>query len=113
MPSEWTKNGRDYERKCSHCHGTGIESLFRRGQCQACPWEKTSDVAHPANTPRNLHGGYDVGIAHKLVRCDVCGGVWMVYFETSDDSWDVPAPEYVGTAIPNDAWRIGQSAHEE
>lgn len=47
------------------------------------------------------------GIGHKLVRCNACGNVWLLHYETTEDSWDVPGPEFVGREIPPDDWRPG------
>lgn len=105
----WKKNDRgDYERPCRACGGRGVEGLAPgRSGCD-CPWgENCEDVDHPANTRPDEHG-WMPGIACKLVRCDRCRSVWLVYYETCDDSWDVPAPERLGYEIPPGDWRPDQ-----
>jgi len=98
----WKRTKDGWERSCKHCAGTGKETLFRDGACYGCPYNDVEEVEHPANSKRE-----DGGIGHTVVRCNRCGGVWLVYFDYQDDSWDVPKPEYLGTKIPDLKWRKG------
>ena len=74
------------------------------GNNQCCFGDDMEDVEHPANQRK------DCFIGRKLQRCGVCGGVWLVFFELTDDSWDVPSPEFVGHKIPDDDWRPAERA---
>jgi hypothetical protein len=88
----WKYVDGEWCRLCRNCAGTGTEKLFRNGGC-ACPWsERMHVIDHPENDNSE--------IGHRLYRCDDCGSVWRVYHDTTDDSIDLPAPEYVGREIP-------------
>lgn len=98
IPWVWTKVAGRYVRRCRACAGSGEEEMGSH-RC-ACPFDGCTRVEHPANY-RPEYGG----IGYELVRCDVCGDVWLRYCECGDDSWDVPAPERIGKAVPPDDWR--------
>jgi hypothetical protein len=90
----WDEKKRKYVRPCRTCNGSGQEELCRRaGKCD-CPWGgENEDIDHPENDNSR-------GIGHKLIRCNKCGSIWRIYYETTDDSWDVPAPERLPDGIP-------------
>ena len=100
----WKKCSTDiYERPCRHCGGTGREIMLP-GDWQACKcFEHWTMVDHPSNTEssKEIHC-----VWNELRRCDVCGLVWVYFWEATDDSMDVPAPEIVGRRIPGDDWRV-------
>lgn len=93
----WKKNANGrYEHACRNCGGTGKVEIGYGLSC--CFGDDMELVEHPAN-------GGDGFIGRRLERCNICGGVWLVHFEQSDDSWDVPSPVFVGHRIPDDDWR--------
>lgn len=101
----WKKVGEFYERSCCHCAGKGVERVDNFSHCP-CPMENVDLINHPANSV-NESDRRGHSISHKLVRCNACGNIWLIYCKTMEDSWDVPGPEFVGRQIPPDDWRPG------
>lgn len=101
----WTKAGDVYRKPCEHCAGTGylVHSKYSVHHC-VDHWE---EIDHPANSKYDTSRAPG-GIGHMLMLCNVCHRVWVYYVELSDDSWDVPGPECIGTVIPGLDWRVGQ-----
>lgn len=94
----WKKNKEGkYEDRCHYCAGTGkVELPYADWSACQCNDHWTL-VEHPAN--RN---NWDIGA--QLYRCNRCGLVWLVHYDHTDDSIDIPAPEVVGRRIPEDDW---------
>ena len=102
-----------WERECRHCAGSGIEHLSSYpggGHGCSCPHGDrfNEEIDHPANyRPTD-------GVGWYLERCNDCSRVWLVYYEASDDSWDIPGPELVCQGqIPDPDWiPPGKENHE-
>ena len=101
------QKGGKYERTCCTCGGTGKETLDQRGSNCGCPWDRCEEVDHPSNTANHSDAKYK-GIWNKVVRCNRCGLFWVIYFESQDDSWDVPGPECIGICLPAEDWQPGK-----
>ena len=97
-----------YDRQCRVCGGTGTEHLDHWKTKCGCPYDHCEYVDHPGNAS-NLPDCKDRGILWQVTRCDICGMFWCLYFESQDDSWDVPSPECLGRDIPPDDWRPGRA----
>lgn len=101
----WRKSkGKDgYERRCSHCDGTGNETLTtRRSHNCNCPFGSMDKVEHPANTASGAIRSY-------IERCNGCGLFWWVSEEASDDSLDIPGPVCLGVNLPGEDWRFKEA----
>ena len=103
----WKRHGEgEYRRPCPNCCGCGYEKIKAddrfTGCC--CPWEGCEEVDHPSNTANNPDAKYK-GVWHKIERCNKCHLFWLVYFESGDDSLDIPGPELIGSKLPKDDWR--------
>ena len=100
----WRREGNYYVRHCRACGGSGREYLRQRhgagyADYPCCPGtDHTEIVEHPSNSIVDHLG-------QRLERCDKCGSVWLVFFEATGDSMDVPSPVLIGNMIPEDDWQ--------
>ena len=95
--TEWKQVDGTYRKTCEHCGGKGYQehSSWSRHSC----YDHLEGVDHPANSERGAEQVH-AGTGQILTLCRVCSRVWLVFYENSDDSLDIPGPEMVGDVIP-------------
>lgn len=87
----------NYERTCRCCGGTGVETAPWGNCCTSR--EDMELIEHPGNVNKDTY------LFKQLYRCNVCGCVWLIFTEVTDDSLDVPAPILIGKEIPSLDWK--------